>query len=197
MLKGKAEKMLQRRIGAREHNLPVVPKVERLTFDSAAQSVTLDFTNNKKASLPVLNRRIEKHLMPFLVGGAWRASPGRCVAYVAHRQQQGITGWKGKKKGERISDVSASELNRELQILKRVFSLAMEHGLLAMKPHIALLKEAPPRSGFFEADQMALRVEAVLPSELAAPVEFAYLTGWRMASESTENGMVTGRLRNR
>ncbi len=45
-----------------------------------------------------------------------------------------------------------------------------------------LLKEAPPRAGFFEAD----RYEAVrrhLPEDLRVAVAFAYTYGWRMRSE--------------
>ena len=45
--------------------------------------------------------------------------------YIAHRQQQGIL----DKKGKRVADVSNAEINRELQILKRAFILAMGEGL--------------------------------------------------------------------
>ena len=60
------------------------------------------------------------------------------LAYVAHRQQQGIV----NKEGERIGDVSNAQINRELEILKRCFSLALQHGRIFTKPHIAMLKEA-------------------------------------------------------
>jgi integrase len=50
------------------------------------------------------------------------------------------------------------------------------------EPHIALLKEAAPRKGFFEREQ----VDALLPHlpESVRPViEVAYITGWRVRSE--------------
>ena len=53
---------------------------------------------------------------------------------------------------------------------------------LMHRPHIALLREDNTRTGFFEREQF----EAVLvnlPSELRPVMEFAYLTGWRIASE--------------
>src|SRR5438309_8843387 len=49
--KGDAERLLQRRIGARENNLPVIPRAERLTFDEAARDVVNDFIANGKRSL--------------------------------------------------------------------------------------------------------------------------------------------------
>ena len=181
--KGDAERLLQRRNGAREYNLPVIPKAEQLTFDTAAQDVVIDFKNNSKPSLPVLQRRIDKHLRPFF--GGWRmaniTSPD-IAKYVRHRQVQGIVAWKGKRKGERIGDVSNTEINHELKALSRMFGLAIQSGLIGSKPHIAKLSEPKARQGFFEPEQMT-SVLAHLPPELAAVVEFGYLTGWRVESE--------------
>ena len=46
-------------------------------------------------------------------------------AFVAHRQKQGIVAVKGKRKGERVSDVSNAEINRERALLKAMFTLAL------------------------------------------------------------------------
>jgi hypothetical protein len=54
--------------------------------------------------------------------------------------------------------VSAGEINRELTVLKRMFSLAIEAGKLHHKPHFAMLREDNIRVGFFEREQY----EAVL-----------------------------------
>lgn len=78
------------------------------------------------------------------------------VAFITHRQEQGIVATKGPKKGERIADVSNAEVNRELQVLKRIFNLAIESGRIAVKPHIPMLREAPARSGFFDRRQVEL-----------------------------------------
>jgi integrase len=117
------------------------------------------------------------------------------TAYIAKRQKDSIVTRKAKDakpaKGKKPAQptvtelrksVSTAEINRELQILKRCFSLAMKDGRLAMKPHIAMLKEAPARAGFFEREQY----EAVLkhlPAEIRPVITFAYVTGWRIASE--------------
>lgn len=177
--KGDAERLLQRRVGAREHNLPVIPKAERLTFDEAAKAVTTDFKINGKRSGAVVERRIGKHLTPFFSGRRMVGITAADVSkYVAHRQALGIV----NKKGERIGDVSNAEINRELAILKRAFTLAIKDGRLAMRPHIAMLKESAPRSGFLDHDQIA-NVVAHLPAALRPVVEFTYITGWRLHSE--------------
>jgi integrase len=81
-----------------------------------------------------------------------------------------------------ISGASNAEINRELTILKRIFTLAIQAGKLLHRPHIPLLREHNVRTGFFEPDQFA-SVLAHLPAALRPPIEFAYITGWRIDSE--------------
>jgi integrase len=63
-----------------------------------------------------------------------------------------------------------------------MFSLAMQTGKLLHKPHIPMLREDNTRTGFFELDQFR-SVLAHLPDEIQPIVTFAYITGWRIASE--------------
>ena len=49
-------------------------------------------------------------------------------------------------------------------------------------PDFPTVRIADPRSGFFEREAFAA-VLAQLPEPLRAPIEFAYLTGWRTPSE--------------
>jgi len=188
--KGDAEWLLQRRVGAREHNLPVIPKAEQLTFHEAAKAVIDDFKANGKRSLAVVERRIEKHLTPYFGGRRLVGITAADVtAYITHWQEQGIQRKKDVQVGDqteqklvRLGDVSNTEINRELQILKRVFSLAIKGGRIAMRPHIPVLREDNVRAGFFEPDHLAGAV-AHLPSEIRPVIEFAAVTGWRIASE--------------
>lgn len=78
--------------------------------------------------------------------------------------------------------VSAGEINRELTVLKRMFSLAIEAGKLHHKPHFAMLREDNVRVGFFEPEQYGA-VLAHLPEGMRPVVTFAYVTGWRINSE--------------
>lgn len=177
--KGDAQTLLNLRQGKIAEGVPINPKQFKLTFDDAAKTVINDYTINGKRSLAVVQRRIDKHLTPFF-GGRRLTDIGAdlVLAYVAHRQKQGIL----KKDGTRRGDVSNGEINRELQILKRCFSLAVKHGKLFAKPHIELLQEAPARAGFVDRAQ----IDAIcthLPEALAPMIRFAFITGWRIPSE--------------
>jgi hypothetical protein len=77
---------------------------------------------------------------------------------------------------------SNAEINRELTILKRMFSLAIQAGKLLHKPHIPLLRENNTRTGFFELDQFTSVCDR-LPTAIRPVFEFAYITGWRIPSE--------------
>jgi integrase len=181
--KGDAQRLLQKRVGAKANNLAVIPHAERLTVWEASQAVIDDFEVNKKRGLPVVRRAIDKHLRPYFgdrrMAGVTTAD---VTAYIAHRQREGIVAVAGKRKGERIGDVSNGQINRELALLKRTFSLAVKSGKLAARPHIPMLAENNARSGFFEPDQLAA-VLAHLPTDIQPVIEFAAMTGWRIASE--------------
>ncbi len=172
-----AARLLRKRAGAKANNLPVIAHAERLSWHDAAQAMIDDFTANKKKSLKVAKRRIEKHLTPFF-GGRRLASitSADITKYIAKRQADVITTKTTKR------PVSSAEINRELQALKRIFNLAIQSGQLAMKPAIRMLKEAPARSGFFEAEQL-VSVLAHLPENIRPVIRFASITGWRIQSE--------------
>lgn len=191
--KGVAVRLLRKRTGAREHNLPIIPRAEYLTFNDAAQAVIDDFVANGKRSLAVVQRRITKHLMPAF-GGRRLVGIGSAdvTAYIAKRQVDTVIVRKAHTvkhdDGTEIQvpavtkPVSNAEINRELQILKRIFNLAIEQGRIAGKPTFKMLREAPARAGFFERQQYE-SVLAHLPTYIQPVVTFAYITGWRIADE--------------
>jgi integrase len=177
--KGDAERLLEKRIGSREHHLPMVKHAERLTFDAAAKAVVDDYAANGRNSVG-LQRRIRLHLRP-VFGGRRMAgiTSAEITAFIAKRQTEKIL---TRRADSSTKPVSNAEINRELQLLKRCFSLAIEQGLLAMKPKIKMLEESAARSGFFEPDQYH-SVLTHLPDEIRPVISFAYITGWRIASE--------------
>jgi hypothetical protein len=75
--KGDADTLLRRRVGARDNNLPVVPRAEQLTVNDAFDAVIHDFEVNGKRSIAVVRRRIDKHLLPWAAHG--RDHRFRCV----------------------------------------------------------------------------------------------------------------------
>jgi integrase len=73
-------------------------------------------------------------------------------------------------------------INRELGLLTRLFTLALENRQLTQVPVVRKLKEAPPRQGFFEHTQFEA-VRRRLPLDLQVAVTIAYTLGWRTQSE--------------
>jgi integrase len=187
--KSVAQRLLEKRNGARVHNLPIIPKAEKLTFEEAAQAVLNDFTANDKTSITVVQRRLKLHLIPFFGGRRMAGiTAADITGFIAKRQGNVITVRKarvlddGTEVPALTKPVSNAEINRELQILKRMFSLAIGAGLLATKPKITMLRESAARSGFFEQEQYE-SVLAHLSTEIQPVITFAFITGWRIASE--------------
>jgi integrase len=147
---------------------------------------------NRKKTRDDAERRIKKHLAPFL--GNRRLitiTTSDLRAYIAKRQKEGTPPRqkRGRAKpaeapgdAEARRPVSAGEINRELTVLKRMFSLAVQSGRLVHKPHFPMLRENNVRAGFFEREQY-LAVLPHLPEPMRPVVTFAFVTGWRINSE--------------
>ena len=157
-----AKRLLRLREGDIERGVPITPRVGRLRFDEAAADLVTDYKVNGKRSLVVVERRLRKHLEPVFGGRRMAGITTTDVrAYVAHRQATPIE-FKPLRQGDppRRRQVSNAEINRELTILKRAFSLAIQAGKLINKPYIPLLKERNVRTGFFERHQFDRRLSA-------------------------------------
>lgn len=135
-----------------------------------------DYKANGKKSQAHVQRRLEKHLTPYFTGRRLTIITTSDVrAYVAHRQAQTET----NDAGEAIPAPAANAtINRELAILKRAFTLAMQGGKVMQRPHIPMLQERNVRQGFFEREQFEA-VRKPLSDDVAPVATFAYLTGWR------------------
>jgi len=167
-LREDAVRLLKVREGDVARGLPVTPKIGRLRFDEAADDVLNDYRVNGKRSLDDVQRRFTLHLTPFFGGRRLSTVTTPDVReYVAQRQAAGA---------------SNATVNRELTLLKRAFSLALQSGKLLARPHIPMLRENNARTGFFEADQLA-SVLAHLPAPIQPVIRFAAITGWRIADE--------------
>ncbi len=177
--KGAAIRLLKLREGDSARGVPVTPKIGRLRFEEAAADVVADYKTNGKRSQSHVERRIEKHLKPFF-GGRRMASitTADVRSFIAHRQAP-----VQREDGTETPGASNAEINRELAILKRAFTLTVQAGKLLHRPHIPMLEERNVRQGFFERQEFE-DVREQLPMELRGLVTFAYLTGWRVQSEA-------------
>lgn len=187
-----ARTLLQEREGDAAHGLPVSSKIGQLRFDEAAKDAIRDFKASGKSSLPVFDRRITLHLTPYF-GGRRMAEIGTAdiraftvarqeATYVIRKARVLETETGAVDVPEVRKRVSNAEINRELATLRRIFTIAVQNGKLLHRPYVPMLKESAPRAGFFEADQMAA-VLAHLPERRRGAITFAYVTGWRLASE--------------
>jgi integrase len=163
-----ARRILRSREGDVEHGVPIHPKMGLVTFEDAAKDLINDYTVNGRKSLDHAKRRIELHLKPAFKGKRMLSITTPVIrAFITARL---------------AAKASAGEINRELACLKRMFTLAVHAGKLHSKPHIPMLKENNVRRGFFEPAQFEA-VRDHLPVTIRPVVTFAYLTGWRLASE--------------
>jgi integrase len=191
-----ARDLLRRREGAIADGVPVTAKINRFRFEEAAKDLATEYKINNRRTLDELERRIEKHLAPFF-GGRRMASIATADVrtYIAERQsatEVTKTAYTITRKNgttitvpeQRWSTTGASnaEINRELTILKRMFTLATQAGQLLHRPHIPMLEERNTRKGFFELE-MLHGVLAHLAEPLRPVIEFAYITGWRIPPE--------------
>ena len=152
--------------------------MNRLRFTEAVADVVADYRSNQKRSVRDVERRIRLHLDPFFAGRRMAAlTTADLRAYILWRQTP-TTGVDGAT----IPAASNATINRELAIIKRAFRLAVQAGRLVHVPHIPMLAEHNVRQGFFERAPFD-DVRAHLPEALRGLVTFAFLVGWRIASE--------------
>jgi integrase len=89
--------------------------------------------------------------------------PDRLKSYQFRRREQGA---------------SVTTANREVAMLRRMFSIAMEAGKLSRRPVFKMLDGEKVRQGFVEHGDF-IRLVAELPEHLRPLVEFLYHGGWR------------------
>jgi len=193
-IKDEAKKTLKIREGDIAKGVPITSKTGRVRFEDASMDLINDYKVNNRKSLDELERRIALHVEPYF--GKRKLSTITTTdirAFIAKRQADTITIRKAVTRTEPdgtvvelspaiTKQVSNAEINRELTVLKRMFTLAMQASKILYRPHIPMLQEDNVRVGFFEREQY----EAVLAhlSEALRPiVTFAYVTGWRIPSE--------------
>ena len=148
--------------------IPTAAKIGKLTFDAAAADLETDYENNGYDSLDDAKGRIKNHLTPFFGGKKLTAIKTPVIsAYIARRRKQ---------------KAANATINRELGLLKRMFTLAHRAGLIVFRPYIPKLAEHNVRKGFFEEDAFAAVCRHLTPV-IADVATTAYLTGWRADSE--------------
>ena len=122
-----ANDLLKLRQGDIARGVPVTPKIGRFTFHDAVADLFNDYTANARRSARKAQGKVNNHLVPYFSGRRMaEISTADIRAYIAHRQTGGVV----NQGGERVGDVSNGEINRELSLLGRMFTLAVQAGKL-------------------------------------------------------------------
>lgn len=149
----------------------------QVTYEDGEADVQADYKAQKLRSPRTANEKMA-HLRTFFAGRKLVSITQKDITrYIAHRRDEGVIARRGKRKGERVRDVSNGQINRELAFLKKMCRL---NGILLK--YKSLDEEDAIRVGFFEAEQFASAL-AQLPAALQDVVTFGYITGWRINSE--------------
>lgn len=168
VLKGDAQRLLSERIG--DVSRGVTPETaNKLTVDKALDHVIDKATLDGRRAVSDTETKIRLHLLPYF--GAERLMSSITSAEIENYQTDRIK-----------AGAARATVNRDLAILRRAFRLALRRQELTQMPYIGMLPENNARQGFFEQEEFDA-VLAHLPSELQAPLRFAYITGWRLKSE--------------
>jgi integrase len=167
--KDAAERLLAKRHAEIEADTFIGPVARRLRYEQIRDALYADYQANHRKWL-----RIGKDAKPYICGVSHldgffagqrvlALTTTRIREFIAKRQMEGA---------------SNGTINRELALLRRMFTLAIEDGTLRTPPHFPMLKEAAPRKGFLEyVDFQKLRQE--LPEYLRPVATMGYYAGMR------------------
>lgn len=162
-----AEQLLARREAELGLGVLTTPSVKRTTFEDLMAMVRDDYRANARRS----TRRMEgcvSHLTTAFEGQRALAITGdRLIRYVADRLRAGV---------------KPATVRNELNVLRHAFRLALRAERVTKIPAFPATAKADTRKGFFELAAFE-RVLLELPDYLRGPMEFAYLTGWRVPTE--------------
>lgn len=161
-----AEKLLRRRLGEAAIGRHV-PDAEKVTFEDLVNCLEADYRANGRRSLDRAQRAIVHLRETFGRDRALNITTDRLTAYVADRLDSGA---------------ARATIAAELAALRRGFTLAVQAGRLLSRPHFPRLILDNARQGFV-SDADFSKLTAALPVAVRAPIRFAFLTGWRLASE--------------
>lgn len=137
---------------------------EQVTFSELAEDLRTEYRIKGRKSLDRLGNSVT-HLKKVFDGmRAMEINTARVKRYINLRQEEGAAN---------------GTINRELAALSKMLTLGAQHTprKVLTVPHIPKLKEANPRTGFFE-DHEYKAVLAKLPEFYRGPVTLAYYTGW-------------------
>lgn len=179
-----AETLLVQRLAEATLNSSA-PKREGVAFEDLAQMLVNDYRKAERKSLDRAERAIFHLSRAFAGEKAENIDRARVDAYIAER----LTA--------KPKPAARATVQKEVAALGRMFTLAIELGRLKTRPHFAGLDVHNTRTESFSPDELARLLDvlehgrpqtamskAIEPRpDLAAPIAFAAMTGWRTSSD--------------
>jgi integrase len=164
--RAEAERVLKQLEGELARGRPLLASANKVTFEDLAKDFITDYEVNGRRSVGKARKTVQKLGEVFCQWKATSIATPAIRSYIERRQRDGF---------------SNGTINRDLAALKRMFSLAVKAKLLSHDhvPAIDLLKEGPPRAGFFEPEQFQAVLRHLRP-EIRPVAKFAYEVGWRL-----------------
>lgn len=160
-----AQRLLKKREGEiAEGKIPGV-YFDKVTFNALAKDLLTDYEINERDTLKRAKWSVGCLKKSFQGIRATDITTDRIQAHIEKRMKKGL---------------SNASVNRELAVLKRMFSLGAKStpSKVNLIPYIPMLKESNTRKGFFELGEY-LALKSTLPRYLKPVASFAYHTGWR------------------
>jgi integrase len=167
--KDEAQRLLNERLGRVATGSPLPPRVDKILYDELAQDLRQHYEATGSRDLVEAAGRLA-HLDPYFRGRrAMDIRPAVLTDCIVHRQREAA---------------SNGTINRELGVLSKMLRLGFHADKVGRLPKITKLREAAPRSGFFEDEQyhaVGRQLEARPDLQVANAIAHTY--GWRMQSE--------------
>lgn len=172
-----ARKLLAKRLGEVGSGRLVGPDAERVSFADLERGLLTDYEVRGRRSLL-------RDAAGNLKGRLASALDHLRRAFGEHRALDVSTDAIREYEVQRLATAKRATVNYELALLRRMFKLAVEAGMLTAA-HVPVIHTPDPknaRQGFFsEGDYKKLLL--LLPEEVRPVITMAFCTGWRMADE--------------
>jgi integrase len=172
-IRGVANDYLKSRLGRAAEGRPLPPRLDKILYDELAGDLREVYQTSGDRDLKDVEKRLRPLDAYFTGWQAMTLDEAAITKYVAARQAS---------KTRRKKPPAAGTINRELSILGTMLRLAERRRKLLYRPPITLLKEAAPRSGFFEAPQYQA-VRRHLRPDLQLVCDLGITFGFRVRDE--------------
>jgi len=161
-----ARRELATRIAQVAAGVPISSKPNMVTFGELAVDVHNDYKINKRKSIADMLARLELHILPvFGKRKAAQITTAQLNAYIVRRKEEKPA-------------PSDGTINRELELIRHTFKMALDSGRIIRMPKVPHLRENNTRSGFFNRTEVE-RLCAAMKEPYSSFTMFGFLTGWR------------------